>query len=390
MILNKTYLSIFLISLSLFHLNFNGKIFFFDVLSILSTILIILLHNKYFFKNILYDYRYLFITILILMLNQILQDSISKVTLITFIKGSIKFLSLFGSCLFIIYFYKNEKKLESNLLIPLCLSMILVYIFQPNIHVIDGDFWKFGLGYPVVILLMIFNYRFKFYIFAFLFILSILVNAKSLALIILIIIFYYYITKLLKFKNITIYLFTIILATISFNVLNNQTLQLKNIIINSNIFIDKNLNVDSIILEESKSIDIKPIKNINIKEGRSDFFNGLNYIYEKLPNSLLLGTGTINKSETITIKTHSHIIGDTVEYGGLLFIFWIFILFYILIMIRLLIIKTVLDKQLIYILISLLLFWDILFSPFSGDHRFITVIYFFYLHFSYLKIKCMQ
>lgn len=390
---NIKLFSIISIVLSLFHINFGGKLFYFDLLSFCTLIYIILNLNRFSFIRKLFEKnRILVVMILILITNQLLQDSINDTNFISFIKGSLKFINLLGCTLFLLIIYNklNIKNLNNFLLIPLTTALFLIYIFQPNIHAIDGDFWKFGIGYPTVLLLFLIirNNNLLLFFSILLFFVSVYFNSKSLALIILILILYN-ITK--RFQFISRYIALLICITFSvlvFNKLNSNLLEFSHFI-KQNTFVLKNL--DKTENQTSSNLVQKiDIKNVNIKTGRSDFFEGLYYIKINLPKSIFIGTGTINKSEIITVKTHSHIIGDTVEYGGILFFIWLYAILFIGYTLYIYLKDRNLFDDDILILVSLLLCWDILFSPFSGDHRFISLIYFMFIYFNFKKLKCVQ
>ena len=122
------------------------------------------------------------------------------------------------------------------------------------------------------------------------------------------------------------------------------------------------------------------------EKGRPEFYYGLNYVYENYPKALFFGIGTWGIYNEYFKGAHSHLIGSLVEYGIIGFIYWIFM-----ICITSFLFIRILERSkivnILVVFIYLYVIWNILFSPFAGDHRFITPFCIMYLFGFYKTLR---
>ena len=361
-----------------FHIEFNGKIFLFDIFIPLAIIYII--YTK---KNAEIDKNILCL-VLICIINQIIQDSINATSINNFLKGTWKYMMIFPTLIFVykfIYLIKiNKFDLNTLFISTFGIGIILVYILQPNIHAVDGDWWKFGIALPITLFVIMFSIKINSYVIITSFLLLAIcyinfhLGYRSLGFIVLIVTVYSLLVNtrvICKLNRFAILLIASIISIFLYFNLMHGLLSTK----------EKNKYETQVLMNNNyKTIELYTAGKITniFKNGRAEIFSSSQRIIDEMPWSIIKGKGTWAMENNELIKSHSHILGAFIEYGLIGAFLWIYIL-----LISLYYTYTLLQRynknEFIIITIFGLLSWDIIFSPFAGDHRFTTLIYFAFL-----------
>lgn len=360
-----------------FHFDISGYLYIFDISALIYVVFSIFTH-----KNVLNDdIKLLLFIASIYLVNQIFQDHINHSENINLLKGIAK--SILNLCIiFYIYCYanllhRNKLSLASYYFLPIIISLTLVYFGQPNIHAIDGDWWKFGLALPVTLAGMIVTRKYSISVYGLSLIalgwLNLILGFRSLGVFVLAggIFSFLLLFGSNRIPRLLMVGFTLIATLFFYQKIIYPTLPNKEV---------KKIQTQLVKQDSAKKPESEIIPFQLLRSARPEFFSALNHISKDLPGSLFIGIGTWAKQEDGTLfKSHSHIIGDFAYYGIIGLSFWVFVL-----LLATKYIISILNDQVKDATFSLviygLLIWDVFFSPFAGDHRFMTIFYFMYLH----------
>ncbi len=381
---------IFLIpALKFIEIETVGRLLFTDIVFLaLFPIILILKFNKL-HKRIVIQ---IIILGLIWLSSQVLTDIIRGTPSNDYYRGWAKIIvTTIHFC--IIYLIINNNRRIVVFILGLCAGDILGYFFNPNIYSLYFP-WKFGFGSPVTYILILlacifFNRYFVISIILLIFssIINLYMDFRSLSGICFITVIYLLIQESvlktnniqarLKLKDIVV-LFSILLLsgltflkgyeTLAKKGLLGESAQMKYYYQSSG---DYGIIVGgrSEILISIYAIVHSPLvgygswaKNYQFIELLNNFMNNLGYVQP------FLGASDV-------IPTHSHFFGSWVESGIGGALFWGFIITLIL---RVFITRQNKNNLMtpLIIFVSFHLLWDIFFSPFGSDQRFIEPLFF--------------
>ena len=366
-------------------LDLGFELHFSDIL--FPIIFILNIKNFYYFyfyeknESISKDIKFILFLILSLLIFVFFRDIYYFLTENTnpffLIKTSSKYFIYLITIISIYYILFNNKKLINLFFYCYCLSYLIEYLFFPNMHS-DSNPWQFNLAYPISLIISLPYIIYNIYpIFIFL---SGFVNTifgfKSFGLTF----FIYFFICVLKVKNkfLTLVL-VILLALISFKFSSDSRMILLDKFLNFSSFTEISAEVlnDKYQLEEfNKTAAKQSSSDINYyiryivskaENYRSEFFGSLGYL------NLLGYSSYFSDTNNSIIKTHSHILQSAIEGGVVPLLIWINILL-IIFKVFYTNLNTELKFNFIFYFSIIWVVWNILFSPFMGDNRFISAL----------------
>jgi hypothetical protein len=364
-------------------LDLGFELHFSDIL--FPIIFILNIKNFYYFyfyeknESISKDIKFILFLILSLLIFVFFRDIYYFLTENTnpffLIKTSSKYFIYLITIISIYYILFNNKKLINLFFYCYCLSYLIEYLFFPNMHSYSNP-WQFNLAYPISLIISLPYIIYNIYpIFIFLSgFANTIFGFKSFGLTF----FIYFFICVLKVKNkfLTLVL-VILLALISFKFSSDSRMILldKFPIFSSFTEITAEVTNDSNQYEKfSNSEDVHSSFDINYflryliskaEYARPEFFGSLGYL------NLFGYSSFFSDTNNSIIKTHSHILQSAIEGGVVPLVLWIIILL-IIFKVFFTNLNTELKFNFIFYFSIIWVFWNILFSPFMGDNRFIS------------------
>ncbi len=355
-----------------------GSLYFSDLAALIFIFFICyryLISKKNFFLDYKLPLKAFFALFAVYILSQLISDLYSAISLTNFIKGLSRSIFFASSALFAFYILKDielDKKRFRTLIYFYLISYVIVFLFQKNFYTIDvnnpvNTIWKFGVAIPVSFFLIFLSSCVKniFILFASCFLVglfNLLLDARIWGLIFLTISILLILLTFIKMFNIkkNIYSF---LAVNFFSIATSLIIFFSAI----KFFLPLMPKVAS----EKNTLQLSKGQINLITSARSDTISSIQPSLE----TLFYGHGTWTPVSSNIAGPHSHIMQAFFEYGIFAAIFWIYIILIIIYLNWLEFLKPSRDNYLFYLFSSFLL-WDILFSPFAGNHRFISLFYF--------------
>jgi hypothetical protein len=355
-----------------------GSLYFSDLASLIF-IFFICCHYLIGKKNFSLGYKLplkLFFTLLtIYLISQLYSDLYSAISLPNFIKGLSRSIFLALSAFFAFYILKDielGKERFRTLIYLYLFSYVIVFLFQKNTYTIDGNnpvntIWKFGIAIPVSFFLIslssITKNSFILFVACFLVgILNLILDARIWGLIFLTTSFLIIFLTFVRIINIKRNIY-------SFLAVNFLSISISLIIFFTTLKFFLPLMPKAAFVKNSLQLSNGGINMI--KSSRPEFFAA----FQPSIETFFYGHGTWTPISSIIAGPHSHIMQAFFEYGFIASLFWVYIILIIIYLNWLEFLKPTKNNYLFY-LFSFFLLWDILFSPFAGNHRFITLFYF--------------
>ena len=336
--------------------------------------------------------RLLLVLLLFWFFNQVITDLIVGSDYYDLMRGWMKILML-GVCLIsVVCFFNTEGRRLDGFLMALLLVFFSNLFISKYIGNLEG-LWKFGLARPVLYLcamlpvFFVFGYKKMFFVFIFVGAISVAIFAtRSYAMISFLVAFMVVISwlrfrknwasnfQLLNKINITILVSGFILAAGFGAAISKQLLtfwddrQAEKIGGQAEAELNYFLSSRPEFISAGKAISDSPLI------GHGSWAKDRQY-YEYML-AVLEEAGRTIKGEVdpMRIPSHSHILGSWVESGFLGGLFWVVVLF-IAVKNATDIGRIVGEYRALVALCSILLIWDIVFSPYGGDRKFINAIF---------------
>ena len=355
-----------------------GSLYFSDLAS-LVFIFFICCHYLIGKKNFSLGYKLplkVFFTLLtIYLISQLYSDLYSAISLPNFIKGLSRSIFLALSAFFAFYILKDiepGKERFRTLIYLYLFSYVIVFLFQKNFYTIDvnnpvNTIWKFGIAIPVSFFLIslssIAKNSFILFVTCFLVgILNIILDARIWGLIFLITSFLIILLTFFRIINVKRNIY-------SFLTVNFLSISISLIFFFTTLKFFLPLMPKAAFVKNSLQLSNGEINMII--SSRSETFAA----FQPSTETFFYGHGTWTPISSAIAGPHSHIMQAFFEHGFFAAFFWIYIILIIIYLNWLEFLKPTKDNYLFY-LFSFFLLWDILFTPFAGNHRFISLFYF--------------
>jgi hypothetical protein len=389
----RNVLSFAIPALTFIEINIIGRLFLSELLLLLIFIFLLFINKINLNTKI---FRNTFILLICWFISQVVTDIFRGTDPDDFLRGWSNIFFFLIELLVVNQIINGNEKRIYFCFLGIVLGQLLQYIFSPNKYAAEGEFWKFGIGYPLTILAFLYcstksiwNNKVIYTIILIIVVsTNFFLNARSLAavsLLALIISLYTFDGgKKCKQKIYKSFSLTKILLIILFVFLSSQVYSI--FILNGyageearNKYLSQSSGKLGIIFGGRQELLVSSIAIIESPIlGHGSWARDPKYI-EMLPD-LLTEYGyedlhPFKYDEDVRrddfIPTHSHIFGAWVYSGIFGAIFWLYILFQ---SFKIIFIKTRLIGEFTPIInfSSILMIWNILFSPFGAETRVYT------------------